>query len=500
MAIKYIKNPHFNPLQMRVPDFAAWKEGCAHDPALVEWNGKYYAFSTDTFGAPQGCQVRVSDDLLHFETLTTAFRLEDAPARYKKGEGKNFGNLQEAYDWCVTDMREVGYGVCTRKDGTMSFWAPHCVRAKNGKYRLYYCLTGYFGGSKSCIGMAEADSPEEPFVPKGIIIKSPAGWTTPNAIDPQFFTAGDGRDFLVYGSFGLGIFLVELDPETGLRKDGPTYEDYKSGKRAFSDYYGTNLARGSLEGAAVRYHEGVPVFEKGKWTKKNYYYLTCSYGSLSSVYHIRCGRSESPEGPYLDVNGNPLVCSTDIGTGNKLLGSFRRKGEHDYFCPGHNDLYVTEKGVKLVCYHCRTNKFIEEKRSNSNNFHYLFLAQYDFNAEGWLVLNSNRYAGEEIQAVSADDFLGVSAGKFSAILFSQSTSTVEEKKVTFRSDGSVEGALSGKWSLFGTHYIKIETETESYSGVVMPAWIEGEGNAGLTVSALGESSGMALHLNSTVRI
>lgn len=500
MAIRYIKNPHFNPLLMRTHDYSDWKEGCAHDPALVEWNGKYYAFSTDTFGAPQGCQIRVSGDLLHFETLTTAFRLEGAAEHYKKGEGEHFGNLQEAYDWCVTDLREVGYGVCTRKDGTMSFWAPHCVRAKNGKYRLYYCLTGYFGGSKSCIGMAEADSPEEPFVSKGLIVKSPAGWTTPNAIDPQFFSAADGRDFLVYGSFGQGIFLVELDSETGLRKDRFTYADYKSGKCAFSDYYGKNLACGSLEGAAIRYHEGIDVLENGKWTKKNYYYLTCSYGSLSSNYHIRCGRSEQPEGPYLDINGNSLVCSTDIGTGNKLLGSFRRRGEHDYFCPGHSDLYVTEKGVKLASYHCRTNKFIEEKRSNSNNFHYLFLSQYDFNAEGWLVLNFNRYAGEEIQTVTADDFMGVSAGKFSAVLFSQGTSTQTEKPVTFRADGTLSGAVSGKWSLFGSHYITIETERETFSGVVMPAWIEGEGAAGLTVSALGRKSGMALHLNSTVRI
>lgn len=500
MAIRYIKNPHFNPLAMRTNDYAAWKEGCAHDPALVGWNGKYYAFSTDTFGAPQGYQIRVSEDLIHWETRGTAFRLENSAPHYKRGEGEYFGNLQEAYDWCVTDVREVGYGACTRKDGTMSFWAPHCVRAKNGKYRLYYCLTGYFGGSKSCIGMAEADTPEDPFVSKGIIVKSPAGWTTPNAIDPQFFTAANGRHFLVYGSFGLGIFILELDPETGLRKNQFSYEDFREGKCSLADYYGKNIAHGSLEGAAIRYHEGVAVLENGKWTKKNYYYLTCSYGSLSSVYHIRCGRSESPEGPYLDINGNPLVCSTDIGTGNKLLGSFRRKHENDFFCPGHNDLFVTASGVNLMAYHCRTNKFIEEKRSNSNNFHYLFTAQYGFNAEGWLVVNANRYAGEEIQTVNADDLLGVSAGKFSAILFTQEICTQEEKLVTLRADGSVSGDIEGQWALFGTHYITIETERETYSGIVMPAWIEGEGTAGLTVSALGRKSGMALHLNSTVRI
>ena len=115
-------------------------------------------------------------------------------------------------------------------------------------------------------------------------------------------------------------------------------------------------------------------------------------------------------------------------------------------------------------------------------------------------MNFNRYAGEEIQEVTADDFLGVSAGKFSAILFSQGTSTEEEKRVTFRADGTVAGAIAGKWKIFGSHYLEIETERETFSGVVMPAWIEGEGAAGLTVSALGRKSGMALHINSTVKI
>ena len=225
-------------------------------------------------------------------------------------------------------------------------------------------LTGYFGGSKSCIGLAVSASPEEPFRFVGLIVCSPAGWRTPNAIDPQFFEGENGRQFLVYGSFGMGLFLVELDPATGLRLDGASYGDYRMGKLSFADYYGTNLADGSLEGGAIRYHAGVDVLERGKWIKKNYYYLTCSYGSLSSAYHIRCGRSERPEGPYLDVNGNKLVCSTDLGTGNKLFGSFKRQGEPDYFCPGHNDLYVTDRGVKLVVYHCRTNDFIEKKLSN----------------------------------------------------------------------------------------------------------------------------------------
>ena len=61
MALKYPKNPRFNKLQMRSPDYATWQEGCAHDPSLLEWEGRYYVYSTDTFGAPAGYQIRVSD-------------------------------------------------------------------------------------------------------------------------------------------------------------------------------------------------------------------------------------------------------------------------------------------------------------------------------------------------------------------------------------------------------------------------------------------------------
>lgn len=500
MAV-YPKNPHFNKLKMRTPDCRDWQEGCAHDPSLLEWEGNFYAYSTDTFGAPSGYQIRKSADLIHWEYIGTAFRLDGAAPAYKRGTGgKGCGNLQEAYNWCVTSSRESGFGVCTRTDGTMAFWAPHCVRGTDGKFWLYFCLTGYFGGSKSCIGLAKSDSPEGGFECVGLIVQSPAGWRTPNAIDPQVFFA-EGRMFLVYGSYGLGLFLIELDPATGLRKDGVSYADYDAGKRTFAEYYGINLARGSLEGGVIRYHEGVPVLKNGVWERKNYYYLMCSYGSLSSVYHMRCARSERPEGPYTDVNGNTLVCSTDLGTGNKMLGSYRwDDGAPDFFCPGHNDMFVTERGVNLISYHCRTNYFIETGRSNSNNFHYLFLSQYAFNSDGWPVMNGNRYAGERLQEITAEQLLSVSGGKFRAIIFSQRTETVKPVRVELKADGKIVGAYKGEWSMYGQYYIKLTLSGEEYLGVVMPSWIEDASSAGLTVTALGRKSGMALLMNTVNKV
>lgn len=498
MALKYPKNPHFNKLQMRTPDYQEWQEGCAHDPSLLEWNGTYYVYSTDTFGAPNGYQIRKSEDLLHWEYLGRAFDLEGTAPLYKKKKGE----FQPAFDWCVTDQKEVGYGICTRTDGSMSFWAPHCVRGTDGKFWLYFSLTGYFGGSKSCIGIAKSDSPEGGFHFTDLLVCSPAGWRTPNAIDPQFFFGEGGRAYLVYGSYGLGLYVIELDPSTGLRKDGYRYEDYEAGRITFGEYYGSNVACGSIEGGVIKYHEGVDVLEGDRWVKKNYYYLMCSYGSLSSVYNIRCGRSENPEGPYVDVNGNRLVCSTDLGTGNKMLGSFRwMHAPVDFFCPGHNDMLITSGGVNLISYHCRTNYFIEKKFSRSNNFHYVYLSQYAFNSDGWPVMNANRYALEELQPVSEDELLNITAGKFEIVLFTQGAEhVVEARLVKFGKDGTISGDYSGTWKMYGKYYISITIGGEEYLGVVMPTWIDDQNVAGLTVSAMGKKSGMAIHLNSSYKI
>ena len=489
MAIRFPHDPHFHELKMFDADYKNWHEEMAHDPSLLEWEGKFYAFSTDTVAAPHGYQIRESNDLLHWKYCGRAFNIGKSEKERKEA------GLQEAYEWSVTAKREAD-GICAGEDGSIGLWAPHCVRGSDGKFWLFYCLTGYFGGSKSCIGIAKSSRPTGPFVGEKLLVCSPAGWRTPNAIDPQFFTSPDGRAFLIYGSYGMGLFILELDPQTGHRKDGLCYDDYARRRADFSQYYGVNVARGSVEGGVVRYHENVPVLENGKWVSKNYYYLACSYGSLSSVYHIRTGRSERPEGPYLDGNGNTLVCSTDIGTGNKLLASFCWENDPvDRFCPGHNDLFVTESGVNLVSYHCRTEYFKKRGMSKSSNFHFLYLGQYAFNSDGWLVMNANRYAGEALCAITAEELLRYTGGKFEAVLFSQGTKTVRGKRVTLHPDGTLSGALCGSWKMYGKNYVSLTVDKEEYLGVAMPCWIDHRGAAGIAISALGKTSDMALHLN-----
>ena len=56
------------------------------------------------------------------------------------------------------------------------------------------------------------------------------------------------------------------------------------------------------------------------------------------------------------------------------------------------------------------------------------------------------------------------------------------------------------WKMYGARCISVQTQGDEFLGVVMPAWLEDQGVAGLTVTAMGRRSGMALIMNSTNRI
>ncbi len=511
MAYIYPENPRFDPLVVKGrndpnPDL---KEAWAHDPSLFQDDdGTYYAFSTDNHGT-RGYQIRKSSDLIHWNYVGSAFDLQGSEAAYRNGEAYDkFSCLQPAYNWTLTHAEELTNAcqICTKPTGEMGFWAPYVTKGADGKYWLYFCLTGYFGGSRSCIGVAKSDVVTGPYNFVDFIVCSAAGWRSPNAIDPQIVYDAEGEMHMCYGSYGLGIYLIDLDKETGKRKDGLRREDFDAGRCSFDEYFGVHLAYGSLEGSVIKYHEGVDVLEDGKWVKKNYYYLMCSFGSLSTVYNMRCGRSESVYGPYIDVNGNQLVCATDMGSGNKLMGSFRwEDSKFDYFCPGHNDMMITKDGKNVISYHCRTHGLpvpedVPAKFKKKFVPHFLFVNQYTFNADGWMVMNPNRYAKEDVnQTVTQEEILSVSKGYFSMVLFSQDANqehTVKAKRVKLHKNGKISGFYKGTWKFHDGKYVDVVVGGKEYRGTVMPCWINEQDRAGVTISCMGVKSGMALYLNS----
>ena len=332
-----------------------WGAVNAHDPSIVKGDdGRWYVFSTDASAGDIhrcGVQVRVSEDLVHWDYLGAAF---------------------EDYETsCAEEIAAAGLDP-GKHDG---LWAPEAVKTGD-EWRLYYSAST-FGSSRSVIGMAVSDSLTGPWEDKGIVIRSDANAVSkPNAIDPCLFTDPSGRQYMTYGSFFGGIWLTALDAE-GFAEGEPVRIAGFRGCRAEGSYL--------------------------VWLPQTgYYYLFLSYGSLSEDYNIRVGRSRTVEGPYLDANGRnlaDLVAGNEDRIGVKLMGGYQLLHDPgDGFskgikAPGHCS--VATDGDRLwLCHHTRTQTlagwwFAMQVRP-------MFLSR-----DGWPLVMPMSYQGESLDPVAA---------------------------------------------------------------------------------------------------
>ena len=166
-------------------------------------------------------------------------------------------------------------------------WAPDVI-AIDGQYFLYYSVST-FGKNTSAIGLAvgrtlDVSSPQWRWEDRGVVLAS-VKTNRFNAIDPAIFRdATNGSLWMTFGSFWDGIHLVELNGETGLRRE----PDKAPLRLAFSP---------EIEAPFLHRREG-------------YYYLFVNWGKccrgVDSTYEIRVGRSRAVTGPYLDRGGVDL--------------------------------------------------------------------------------------------------------------------------------------------------------------------------------------------------
>src|SRR5215469_9537168 len=183
---------------------------------------------------------------------------------------------------------------------TEHFWAPDVIYFK-GQYHLYYAVSTW-GKQVSAIGLAtsptlDSASPKYRWTDRGPVIQSTNGLPY-NCIDPCVTFDTASHLWMSFGSYWTGIYLAQLDRDTGLLKarNGPL----------------THLAYNSSIEASYLYHHG------------NYYYLFVNWGKccagVYSTYNIRVGRSRSITGPYLDRAGTNMVS----GGGTLFLGTTGR--------------------------------------------------------------------------------------------------------------------------------------------------------------------------------
>jgi len=241
----------------------------AHDSCVIEAEGRFTLFYTGP-----GIRMKVSDDLLVWEEAGSAFA--ENPA------------------W-----------IAERVPDATELWAPD-VSFFGGVYHLYYAAST-FGSGRSCIGHATTESLAMPiqWVDRGAIICSdPDGVDVDDwdAIDPNALTDTDGTRWMVFGSFGSGIKLLQLD---------------SSGARASDELH--PLAARSADNTAI---QAAFVLYRAP-----YYYLFVSFDyccrGVSSDDNIRAGRATDILGPYVDRDGVPML---DGGGTLLLAGNDRWRG------------------------------------------------------------------------------------------------------------------------------------------------------------------------------
>ena len=256
--------------------------GSSSCPEIIYHNGVYYNYNMSST-----IVVKTSTDMLNWTKLD------------KTALGTRPG-------W-LTDVSEKG-----------SIWAPGAYKIGD-KYYLYYC-TSSSGSQNSAIGVAVSDDPaKNDWKDLGMVLRSYHGKSNFNAIDPNVFIDDDGTPYLIYGSYWDGIFMRQLDPNTG-KLDETNTKIY-------------HLAKGSHD------MEAPYLIKHG-----DYYYLFVARGGLSKgTYYWAVGRSKTLTGPFLDKDGIDMLS----GSGGTRLTEWKEGvegvGHAQYFVGPDGQAYmVTE--------------------------------------------------------------------------------------------------------------------------------------------------------------
>jgi arabinan endo-1,5-alpha-L-arabinosidase len=214
------------------------------DPTMFRWHDTYWVFSTGP-----GISVHSSKDLVTFQQETQVF--------------------DPNTNWIGETLPKV-----------TDLWAPH-VLAWNGKIHLYYAAST-FSTDRACIGHATATSIGG-FVDQGrpLICSNLTSTVDYTAIDPAVFLDSSGKPWMVFGSWGSGIKLIELDRE-GNYGDTPVY----------------SLAARSSDNPAI---QAASLY---RW--RDYFYLFVSFDN-SPNHSIRVGRAKQVMGEYFDSDGKSMM-------------------------------------------------------------------------------------------------------------------------------------------------------------------------------------------------
>lgn len=447
IVLMLIKGPVFAQLI----DSPSFRDVSVHDPSVIKVGNTYYVFGSHLASAK-------TDDLIRWTQISSTVNDNNPliPNVYTE--------LAETFEWAQTT----------------TLWAPDVVQLQDGRFYMYYCACE--GSSPlSALGVAVSDNVEGPYQDMQILLRSgmwgqPSEDGTvydldkhPNAVDPQTFFDAGGKLWMVYGSYSGGLFIMSMDPQTGLPFPNQGY-----GERIMA-------GRSAIEGAYIQYspHTG-------------YYYLFASFGGLAADggYNVRVARSENPDGPYFDPQGNNMIDCYGEGIhthtaiepyGAKLVGNFQFLDQNGnptgigYVSPGHNSTLYDESSDKYFI-------FMHARFPGRGEMHQVRVHQMFMNEDGWPVIAPQRYAGENLNETDMASIYGT----YSFVNHGRDVSAQIKNSVvvTLNVDGTVTGGVNGQWERSGDNDVRLTVDGIVYTGVAAQQWDEGLGKRVMTISAL----------------
>lgn len=434
-----------------------------HDPSVIKNGNTWYLFGSHLAAAK-------STDLVNWNVFADGVN-QSNPLFNNVTQ-----DLAEALAWAETN----------------TLWAADVIQLGDGKFYMYY--NACRGDSPlSALGVAVANNIEGPYVNKQILLRSGKGQTPtganynasihPNVVDPHVFFDKNNRLWMTYGSYSGGIFILELDPITGLIKPGQTQ----------NNGFGKHLIGGNHSRIEAPYILYSP--------HTNYYYLFTSFGGLAANggYDIRVARSSNPDGPYVDANGNAMSsvianCGLDCGDpsiqgfAQKMVGGHlfdRKTGDTGsgigtgYVSPGHNSAYYNAATSQYFL-------FFHSRFPNQGEAHEIRVHEFFMNEDGWPVAAPLAYRPRTGSAtVTNDDTIGtfrlINLGKNITAGYAHAQSS----NIALTADGLVSGSVSGSWFHRGNNRISIQLNGHpyDYEGVLSRQWHQPSNKFVITFSA-----------------
>jgi len=425
-------------------DYPKWTVYNVHDPSIKKFGDYYYCYSTDVaygISVRSGLQIRRSKDLVQWEFV----------------------------GWVFSQLPTLGSQYITSQGGVPNdaLWAPYVSKIGN-QYRLYYSLSSATA-RLSVIGMATATDPAGPWTETGLVVTSTNNTAIQtNAIDPTVVTTTAGDQYMYYGSAWDGIYILKLNPTTGL---AATSGD--KGVRIANRGFTNGAYNGNIEGAEVIYN---PTLNK--------YFLFISYDWLQTKYNVRVGKADSPTGPYYDYNGVDL--NTNIDHGPMIVAPYQFTGHGGWQGTGHCGVFDDGNGQYYMAHQGRP--------AVNSYFMDLHVRKIEWTPDGWPVVLPERYANVAQTAIAAADI----AGNWERIELDYqvvpgyadtqvSPNMQVATSITINANGTITGSATGTWT-YTAPWMQIKWSTGNTENVIVQRERDWENNVATTLVFSGLSN------------